>query len=320
MLLREVAHLKRFCFLLACMLACSFLFASCAPNSNAPSSETRTVTDGIGRCVSVPKEGLRVASLLGSFADIWYLSGGTLVAAAEDAWEDFSLPLEGAVNLGGAHSPSLEAVFSSGANLVLASASTASHVALEEALTAAGIAVLYFDLNSFDDYLSMLRTCTEITGREDLYEENGIAQKERIDAVLAEYRALSLTDAERKVLFLRASSGSVKAKGSEGTVLGEMLFDFGCINIADGGALDDLSIEKIILDEPHHIFTVSMGKDETAAKASLDRMMAENPAWSTLDAIEEGRFHVMDRSLFHLKPNARWGDAYEALFDLLTAQ
>ena len=322
MLLREVAHLKRFCFLLACLLACSFLFASCTPNSNAPSSETRTVTDGIGRCVSVPKEGLRVASLLGSFADIWYLSGGTLVAAAEDAWEDFSLPLEGAVNLGGAHSPSLEAVFSSGANLVLASASTASHVAQEEALTAAGIAVLYFDLNSFDDYLSMLRTCTEITGREDLYEENGIAQKERIDAVLSEYKALSLTDAERKVLFLRASSGSVKAKGSEGTVLGEMLHDLGCINIADGGTglLENLSAEAVIREEPYHIFIVAMGEDVDAAMASIERMMAEDPAWGSLSAVKEGRLHVMDRSLFHLKPNARFGDAYEILYNILAEE
>ena len=308
--------MKRFCSIVALLLALSLLFAACAPNAQEQ-PDARTVTDGIGRSVSVPAEDLRVAALLGSFADVWCLSGGDLVAAAEDAWEDFSLPLDGAVNLGGAHSPSTEVLFSSGANLVLASASTAPHVALEESLTAAGIAVLYFDLNSFEDYLLMLRICTEITGREDLYELNGLEQKERIERILADYRALSLSESERKVLFLRASSGSVKAKGSEGTVLGEMLLDFGCINIADGGTLDDLSIEKIIKEDPRHIFTVTMGGDEAAAKASLNRMMAENPAWGTLDAIEEGRLHVMDRSLFHLKPNARWGDAYEALFDLL---
>ena len=310
--------MKRFIRLLALLLVFSLAFASCSPRGELASSDGMTVTDMLGREVSVPKGELRVASLLGSFADIFYLSGGTLVASAEDGWEDFSLPLDGAVNLGGAHSPNVEALLSAAPNLVLASASTASHVALEETLTAAGISVLYFDLNSFDDYLFMLKACTDITGREELYEKHGLAQKERIDSVLAAYQAMSLNEKEKKVLFLRASSGFVKAKGSEGTVLGEMLLDFGCVNIADGGVLDDLSVEKIIREEPKHIFTVTMGKDEAAAKASLDRMMAENPAWGSLSAVEGKRLHVMDRSLFHLKPNARWGEAYEVLFELLT--
>ena len=39
--------------------------------------------------------------LLGSYGDMWYLAGGEICAAPEDAFDDFDLPLkEGTVNLG----------------------------------------------------------------------------------------------------------------------------------------------------------------------------------------------------------------------------
>ena len=309
--------MKRLCALLALLLASAFLFASCAPEASS-FEDAYTVEDALGRRVPVPRENLRVAALLGSFADVFALAGGSVVAAPRDAWEDFSLPLDGAVDLGGAHSPNTEALFSASPTLVLASASTASHIAMEETLTAVGISVLYFDVDSFDDYLFMLRACTKITGRADLYEENGLVLKAQIDAV-RDTSKKSLPESERKVLLLRAASGFVKAKGSEGTVLGEMLHDLGCINIADSneGLLEDLNVEQVIREEPYHIFVVTMGEDEEKALLSLTRMMEENPAWGTLSAVKEGRLHVMDKALFHLKPNARFGEAYETLFDIL---
>ena len=119
---------------------------------------------------------------------------------------------------------------------------------------------------------------------------------------------------------LRASSSSVKAKSSTGTILGEMLSDMGCVNIADNdkSLLEDLSIEAIIKNEPHHIFAVTMGNDTEAAKASLNNMIKENGAWKTLEAVKENRIHVMDKRLFNLKPNGRWAEAYETLYRTLT--
>ena len=61
-----------------------------------------------------------------------------------------------------------------------------------------------------------------------------------------------------------------------------------------------------------------MGNDTEAAKSSLENMIKENPAWSTLEAVREGRLHVMDKTLFNLKPNARWAESYEILYEKLT--
>ena len=273
-------------------------------------------TDALGREVSVPENPQRVAALLGSFADVWVLSGGTLCAAAEDAWEDFGLELPDAVNIGGAHSPNLELLLSADPDFVIASASTASNVELREVLEAAGITVAYFDVDHFEDYLEMMRICTEITGRSDLYEKNGLEVQRQIQNIKEEVAG---ADYEKTVLVLRAASGFVKAKGSSGTILGEMLSDLGCINIADSDTslLEDLSAESVMRQEPYHIFVVTMGSDPQKAMDNLNGLLRENPAWASLAAVKENRVHVMERNLFNIKPNARWAESYEILQKIL---
>ena len=112
----------------------------------------------------------------------------------------------------------------------------------------------------------------------------------------------------------------MKAKGSRGTILGEMLADMGCVNIADSDTslLENLSVEAVIREEPYHIFAVTMGSNTDAAKGSLENMMKENPVWATLEAVKNGRLHIMDKMLFNLKPNARWAESYEILYEKLT--
>lgn len=295
-------------------------FTACKKQPSIENVNTVIFTDALGRSVSIKQNPERVAALLGSFADVWQLSGGALCAAAEDAWEDFGLDLGNAINIGGAHSPSLELLISAVPDFVIASASTASHVEMQEALEAMGITVAYFDVDCFDDYLNMINICTNITDRKDLYEQNGIQLKAEIDEIKARYAKADIPEDKRKILILRAASSFVKAKGSKGTILGEMLYDMGCINIADSNTalLENLSLEAIIREEPYHIFAVTMGSNENAAKASLENMIKENPAWNTLNAIKEGRLHIMDKELFNLKPNDRWAESYEILYEKLT--
>ena len=205
-------------------------------------------------------------------------------------------------------------------DFVIASASTASNVEMKDTLEAMGITVAYFEVDNFDDYLNMLDICTDITGRKDLYEQNGLSIKAKIDGIKAEYAKADIPDAERKILLLRAASGFVKAKGSSGTVLGEMLNDMGCVNIADSdlSLLENLSVEAVIREAPYHVFVVTMGSDTEAAKRSLENLIKENPAWSTLEAVEEGRLYLMDKTLFNLKPNDKWAQSYEILYEKLT--
>ena len=306
---------KWLCALLALALVIWGL-CSCGETEDFESTVI-SFTDALGRNVTVGQNPERVAALIGSFAQVWTLAGGELVAAAEDAWDDFGLE-PGGVNIGGAHSPNTELLLAAEPDFVLASASTAANVELRELLESVGITVAYFDVDSFDDYLKMLEVCTYITGRDDLYRQNGPDVKKRIDEIKSENVTSDLSEREKRVLVLRAASGFIKAKGSQGTVLGEMLSDIGLVNIADsdGTLLETLSAESIIKADPYRIFVVTMG-DSAAAMENVKRELLENPAFSGLEAVKNGRIHYMDRHLFNLKPNARWAEAYEKLCEII---
>lgn len=306
--------------LLLIFLLLTLPLASCAkPPMTSGGEGGCTFVDDLGREVSFSDTPHRVACLLGSFADLWMLAGGEVCATASDAFLDLALDPTDVVNLGGAHSPNLELLLSANPDFVIASASTASHLAMRETLERLCIPVAYFDIDNFDDYLRALEICTTLTSRPDLYQKNGIELKEGIDEVKNTYCKQNFTRSEKEILLLRTSSTGVKVKGSKGTILGEMLSDIGALNIADenGSLLESLSLEAILLEDPAHIFVVTMGSDTELALNAFYRMTEENVAWGSLTAVREGRVHIMDKTLFNQKPNARYLEAYETLLEKL---
>ena len=60
---------------------------------------------------------------------------------------------------------------------------------MAETLEAAGIPCAFFRVETFEEYLAMLKSCTSLTGRADLYEENGERIAQRIEAVKAKASA-----------------------------------------------------------------------------------------------------------------------------------
>lgn len=295
------------------------LFIGCSAEPDA-GSMGHTFTDDLGREVSIDTQPQRVASLLGSFTDVWVLAGGQVVASADDAWDDFGMELPNTVNLGKTKEPSLETLLESDPDLVLASANTQADLDMLEILDAAGIPSLYFDVSDFEDYLRVLKICTELTGHPDLYETNGTAIQSRIDRSIARAKE-HFAGEPPTVLYLRASAASIRAKNSRGNVLGEMLADFGCVNIADSDntLLENLSLEHILVQDPDYIFFVQLGDDTKGTQANIDAFFAENPAWQELTAVKEGRVVYLDKRLYNLKPNALWADAYEGLEEIFLA-
>lgn len=313
------------CFILiSCLLALSA--CGTAPSASQSSqtgssfqsagsqvSTAVTFTDDLGRQVTVDRP-QRVVCLISSFADIWYLAGGVeqIVAATNATWTYFDLPLrEDVVNLGAAKELNMEQLIACEPDLVLASCGTDRNVELESTFDEMGINTAYFSVDSFEDYLRMLKICTEITGCTENYETYGTAVQAQVE------KALKRPDGSRpSVLYIRASGSSCKVKNSEGSVLGEMLAALDCENIADqdGSLLEQLSMEAILQSDPDYIFVVLQSE---GAQEILETTLLRDPAWASLTAVKEGRYYVMDPNLYNLKPNGRWGEAYEKLADIL---
>lgn len=310
---------KLTCVIMLCYL---LLLTGCGSRTDTlPSLETDsetavTFTDDLGRQVTIDRPE-RVVCLIGSFADIWYLAGGVeqIVATTNATWTYFDLPLrEDIVNLGAAKDLNMEKLIACNPDFVLASCGTDRNMELESAFDEMGLNTAYFSVNTFEDYLRMLKICTEITGFSENYETYGTAVRSQVE------NALARADGSRpRVLYIRATGSSCKVKNSKDSVLGEMLANLDCENIADkeDSLLEQLSLESILVHDPDYIFVVLQSADPADAQEVLETTLLQNPAWASLTAVQEGRYYVMDQNLYNLKPNERWGEAYEKLADIL---
>lgn len=318
--------MKKLIYVIILYMCCPLLLTACGlPADVPPSPETDskagsetavTFTDDLGRQVTIDRPE-RVVCLIASFADIWYLAGGVeqIVATTNATWTYFDLPLrEDIVNLGAAKELNMEELIACDPDFVLASCGTDRDTELESAFEEMGINTAYFAVNTFEDYLRMLKICTEITGFTENYEIYGTAVRSQVE------NALARADGSRPgVLYIRATGSSCKVKNSEDSVLGEMLANLDCENIADkeDSLLEQLSIESILLNDPDYIFVVLQSADPADAREVLETTLLQNPAWASLTAVQEGRYYMMDPNLYNLKPNERWGEAYEKLADIL---
>ena len=308
------------CLLITCLLLTSCGSTQPQTSTSDVSDKTYTFTDDLGRTVTVDNP-QHVAALLGSFAQIWILAGGEICATADDAWDDLQLDLpDEAVNLGNTKELNLELLLAAEPDFILASTNTRQNVEWQETLEATNIPTAYFYISDFDDYLRLLSICTDITGQKELYQTNGLDVQEQIETVIETRNQWLKNHDAPKVLSMVASASNVYAKNSQNNVLGEMLQNLGCINIADSDntLLENLSIEHIMQENPDYIFIVQRGDDTEGTKARVEQLFAENPAWSQLDAVKNDRVYFMEKNLYNLKPNHRWGEAYEKLEEILS--
>lgn len=302
------------------LCACSVRQEPTASASAAEPGYNITFADSLDHTITLNAPPQRVAVLLGSYAEVWLQAGGgeSLVAVTQDAFDERGLELGEAVsNLGQSHEPNLEALLAVQPDLVILTPDLDGQLALKDSLTAAGIPTAWFKVETYKDYLNMLSLFAQLTGDQESFEKYG---KPVVDSVTQTIYHVPEGEAPT-VLLLRAYSSNVKAKNSDNTA-GVMLRDLGCVNIADSdsGLLEDLQMEAILTADPEHIFVVTMGSNTEKALDNLEKLFQSDPAWQSLTAIREGNVHVLDKELFHYKPNARWGESYEILFDILYPQ
>lgn len=307
----------------AALSGCSAPSDAAHPESQSQSSEQGgpvTFTDDTGAEVTLDNPE-RVVACMGSFANAWELAGGTLVGASDDAFCSYSIASD-AAKVGDFSAPNLEAIIALEPDFVIMTSGSggrghdSSQVDLKQSLEESGIPVAYFNVTTFDDYLRMLRTFCDITGRDDLYEQNG---QEVADKIAKIKEAATGKDAP-SVLVMTTFSGGTRVQNSS-TMTGAMLADLGVRNLADENQslLKDFSLESVIELDPDFIFVIPMGNDDAAALKNLAEATEANPAWSTLSAVKNDHYITLDKELFLYKPNERWAESYQALFDRLYA-
>ena len=297
-----------------CALLCALLLAGCG--TPALPGEGMTFTDDTGAEVTAPYEPRKVAVLTSSLADLWLTAGGAVHITVGETRDRGFLEEAVLVDAGAGKTVDLERLIGERPDFVLLSAELAGQLECAEALRAVGIPVAAFSVETFEDYLRVLKICTQILETPEKYETCGEALRLEVEALISAARA---REEAPRVLFVRAGSSAryTKAKTAENHFVCVMLAELGAENIADKAPilLEGLSTEEVLLSDPDAILFTTMG-DEAAGIAYMESLL-EDPVWSSLRAVREGNVHQLPKDLFQYKPNSRWPEAYAYLTELL---
>ncbi len=301
------------------LLVVILLLTGCAASPfRTPGNWQYSFTDSTGAVVTLNSKPQTVAVLFSSYAEIWNLAGGTVtVTVGESVERNFADTGVILVDAGAGKTIDHELLIASQPDFIIASADIPAQVDACRIMAAAGIPSALFQVDTFDQYLSVLKICTDITGNTAAYQTHGLNVKAQIDSLMAQIAESELP--RRDYLFIRAGSqySATKAKRSPDNFVCVMLDELGAHNIADEAdiLLDGLSLEEILLKDPDQIYLTTMGNQQAAVSYIGELFTQEG--WRNLQAVKQENYAFLPKEMFHFKPNAKWADAYRLLADYL---
>lgn len=304
--------------IIAVVIVVLLIFISGAVETNKPESsgEYFTFTDSEGEIVELSHKPQKTAVLFSSLAECWIEAGGEVYVTVRESVERGLVKEETElVDKGAGKTVDTEKLISLEPDFVICSADIASHRDVASALKKAKIPVAMLRMDTFEDYLTILRTLTKITGKTENYEQFGENAKSEIEKIISGGKR----ENNPKILFVRSGSSysSAKAKKADDNFAAKILEDFGCVNIADKAEvlLDNLSAEVILKENPQYIFVSVMG-DYDNSKAYMQELLAKKE-YASLDAVKNGRVYFLPKELFQYKPCGRWAESYRYISSIL---
>ena len=304
--------------IIAVVIVVLLIFISGAVETNKPESsgEYFTFIDSEGEIVELSHKPQKTAVLFSSLAECWIEAGGEVYVTVGESVERGLVKEETElVDKGAGKTVDTEKLISLEPDFVICSADIASHRDVASALKKAKIPVAMLRMDTFEDYLTILRTLTKITGKTENYEQFGENAKSEIEKIISNGKR----ENNPKILFVRSGSSysSAKAKKADDNFAAKILEDLGCVNIADKAEtlLDNLSAEVILKENPQYIFVSVMG-DYDNSKAYMQELLAKKE-YASLDAVKNGRVYFLPKEMFQYKPCGRWAESYRYISSIL---
>jgi iron complex transport system substrate-binding protein len=269
-----------------------------------------TLTDGLGREVTVADVPQRIVSLAPSNTEILYAVGArdSLVGVTE--YCDYPSAALEVDKIGGfsAKTISVETIVSLEPDLVLAYGDRQQTVI--EALEQVNILVYSLAPSSFEDVFINIQAVGKMTGRESEAAQVVTGMQERIAAVNEKVAVIPAD--ERLAVFWEVFDEPLMTAGPA-TFTGQMIELAGGTNIFDDVAEDypQISAEEVIARNPAAI----LGSDTHGDKLTPEQVAAR-PGWDQIDAVKDGRIHLIDGSIVS-RAGPRLAEAVEAIARVL---
>lgn len=295
-------------------------FSGCTPQNKATQAskvspegqKTYAVfTDDAGRKVTLKQKPAKVAALSTSLLNFADAVDGSLAGRASVKSADASIPekYKQVPEVGPVYNISIEKLVGLQPDLVLANKN--QHDKLLPLLEANHIPVLVFSIKSYADVKRALQTIGKIYDHEDAAAGQIKIMDEKIAAITAKIPHKKL-----KIAIIHATPSNVTVELKK-SIAGSVAEILGFTNVAEepeaAGEVPEkvpYSMEALVQKEPEVIFITSMGeagKIEQRLKADV----RSNPAWNSLQAVQQDKVYVLPENLFLLNPGLAYPAAVE---------
>lgn len=292
-------------------------------------ADTMTFTDDSGReSVTVKKRPQKVAVFYSSYASMYDELGGKidLIIGGDNAVEVYKFQRGKDITDGKnviVTSPSgknwdVEKIIAEKPDLIICAMTSNGYGTIEEAAKAAGIDLIGISFNGVRDYAKWSYIYTSLNDNQEAFDNVALKTIEGVSKIIDQ---VPIRDNKPHVLSIMPVAKGVKGNYTQSD-LGTILQDLGCQNQLGGevekGASPrvDISIEDIVMMEPEYIFIQCMNSEDYA-RESVEKYLSSTDAWAKIDAVANNRVYYLPRGLFHNKPNSKYVDAYQMIFDYL---
>ncbi|AZI41663.1 ABC transporter substrate-binding protein [Deinococcus psychrotolerans] len=253
-----------------------------------------TLTDDLGRKVTLKAEPMRIVSFLPSDSETLCAIGGCGKLVGVDEYSDFPAQVTKLPKVGNLYQPNIEAVVALRPDIVIVS----KYGDLIQPLTNAGITVVAVNPETYEEVFSKTIILGKIINREA--QAKALIIQMRRD--IAKVEILTKNAAKKPTAYYEIDPTPYTV--GPNSFIGVLLTKAGAINIipASLGDFPKISPELVVKSAPQFIF----GMNLAAAKA--------RPGWNTIPAVKLGRV-VEDKALDQLlsRPGPRLPQALAGL-------
>lgn len=295
---------------IACGLLCAALMATagCGGSDKQAADSSKAylqLKDDAGRQVTLLQKPERVVSLSPSYLSMIDAVGGKIVGRATSKVGTVPESMKSVPEIGLVFNINMENLIGLKPDLVLAGKN--QHEKFVPMLESNKINVIEFDAKTFDEVKRTVTTLGDIYGTQ----AKAKAENELLDK---EVKAITdkLPKESKNIVIMHATASAVTVEGSH-SIAGCVSDLLGFKNVAAAALKDKsdktpYSMETLVEQNPDIIFVTSMGKPgEIENRLRTD--FKNNPAWSSLQAVQQGRVYVLPENLFLINPGLRYPQA-----------
>ena len=265
------------------------LTLSSCDHSASTKEEGLTVTDLMGRRVTLDKKPQRIVSLVPSATEILFEIGAKDMVVGVTEFDTYPEEVKRLPKVGGFKTPNLELLVSLKPDLAIISRIIGKEVAYR--IESFGIPTLVLDSEKLDDLFYVIDTLGKITGRE----KASRALRERLEREFSHFRSLTRNLPKVKVLHIASIRENFVA--GRGTFIDEVINMAGGENVVDAKGFVKLSVEEVLRKNPEVIIT----SPHAGRVEDLKRL----PGYRETDAVKNNRICIISSDDIIARPGPR---------------